>query len=249
MNHNRDSTVSSIVDLYGTADHLGPQATMNGRSQYSDFQEEEEDQAAGPAGILASSSFEVARNGPTEQSSTNFPTFDPALAPPLELDHRDLHMARSTITSTSSYAPSSRQRQDSNNSSSIPGGAGSSLHQARGGRAVIGIKGNYNESAASFVSVQQPGEEDDAFHVRSTCKSDPMTSSMSSDQPLMKPYHSTSFADARLEVQGVYGDGWDEGIERTRERAIVKRRTSDPPAQRGDTLSEKEKQALSRVDR
>jgi hypothetical protein len=114
---------------------------------------------------------------------------------------------------------------------------------------MIGIKGNYNESAASFISVQQPGEEDDAFHVRSTCKFDPTTSPKSSEQPQMKPHHLTSRADARLEVQGVYGDGWDEGIERTRERAIVKRRTSDPPAQRGDTLSEKEKQALSRVDR
>jgi len=172
MNHNRDSTVSSIVDLYGTADHAGSQAAMNDKSQYPDIQEEEEDQAAALTGTRANPSSQPAQNGPTEQSSTNFPTFDPALAPPLELNHRGLHMPRSTVTSTSSYAPSSRQRQDSNNSSSVPGGTGSSSHQARGGRAMIGIKGNYNESAASFVSVQQPGEEDDAFHVRSTCASD-----------------------------------------------------------------------------
>jgi hypothetical protein len=52
-----------------------------------------------------------------------------------------------------------------------------------------------------------------------------------------------------LEVQGVYGDGWDEGIERTRERAILRRRNSDPPTQKGDKLDAKERQALSRVDR
>ncbi|BEJ12645.1 hypothetical protein CspHIS471_0211050 [Cutaneotrichosporon sp. HIS471] len=45
-------------------------------------------------------------------------------------------------------------------------------------------------SNASLVSSQYPGEETDAFHVRSTY--------------------------ARLEIEGVYGDGWDEGVERTR---------------------------------
>jgi hypothetical protein len=170
MNHNRDSTVSSIVDLYGTADHAGSQAVVSDRSQYPDIQEEEEDHPTIPAGTTTSSSHLRDQNGSTEQSSRQFPTSDPALAPPLELNPHGLHMPRSTVTSTSSYSPSSRQRQDSNNSSGVPGGTGSSLHQARTGRALVGIKGNYNESATSFVSVQQPGEEDDAFHVRSTCE-------------------------------------------------------------------------------
>ncbi|GHJ86016.1 hypothetical protein NliqN6_2418 [Naganishia liquefaciens] len=71
---------------------------------------------------------------------------------------------------------------------------------------------------------RQPGEEEDAYHVRSTY--------------------------ARLEVQGVYGDGWDEGVERTRGRAIKDdRRSSQAIPAKSDALSEQERKALSKVDR
>lgn len=56
--------------------------------------------------------------------------------------------------------------------------------------------------------------------------------------------------DARLEVQGVYGDGWHEGIERTRGRAILNGpRESQLPATKYDTLAEEERRALAKVDR
>lgn len=56
--------------------------------------------------------------------------------------------------------------------------------------------------------------------------------------------------DARLEVQGVYGDGWEEGIERTRGRAVMDgRRESQLPPAKNDTLSEQERKALAKVDR
>ncbi|KLT38608.1 RabGAP/TBC [Cutaneotrichosporon oleaginosum] len=45
-------------------------------------------------------------------------------------------------------------------------------------------------SNTSLVSSQYPGEDTDAYHVRSTY--------------------------ARLDIEGVFGDGWDEGVERTR---------------------------------
>ncbi|KAJ9107386.1 hypothetical protein QFC21_000836 [Naganishia friedmannii] len=79
-------------------------------------------------------------------------------------------------------------------------------------------------SLANFTSTRQPGEEEDAYHVRATY--------------------------ARLEVQGVFGDGWEEGIERTRERAVVsKRRGSRAPLARSDILVEEERKALAKVDR
>lgn len=56
--------------------------------------------------------------------------------------------------------------------------------------------------------------------------------------------------DARLEVQGVYGDGWDEGIERTRGRGIMdQRRESRLPPSKNDTLPDQERSALAKVDR
>lgn len=79
-------------------------------------------------------------------------------------------------------------------------------------------------SLTKFTSTRQPGEEEDAYHVRATY--------------------------ARLEVQGVFGDGWEEGVERTRERAVVsKRRESRAPMARGDILVEEERKALATVDR
>lgn len=57
-------------------------------------------------------------------------------------------------------------------------------------------------------------------------------------------------SDARLEIQGVYGDGWDEGIERTRERAIAaQRRQSVMPGMKGSDLEPREQEVLGKVDR
>lgn len=57
-------------------------------------------------------------------------------------------------------------------------------------------------------------------------------------------------ADARLEAVGVYGDGWDEGIERTRERAvIIKRPKSQMPLRGPLDIDVREKKVLATVDR
>ena len=245
MNHNRDSTVSSIVDLYGAE---APTTDSHDRERYPDIQEEDSDDHIG--GVTR---FEHDQDVqmPTGSSPTDLPALqDPTLAgpdPSHEPLQRTLHPSRSALTSGSSYQPSSHLREQSSASasSSFRAAPGSSTQNGRFGNGRIGLNGAYNESAASFASVQQPGEEDDAYHVRSTCEiSGPVCIRSVKAEPLI--YRSS---DARLEVQGVYGDGWDEGVERTRERAIMKRRTSDPPAQRGDGLGENERQALARVDR
>lgn len=93
----------------------------------------------------------------------------------------------------------------------------------------------------SPLTGRQPGEEEDAYHVRSTCEYP------SSDPNRRLKY---DFSDARLEVQGVYGDGWDEGIERTRGRAIKDdRRSSQVLPSKSETLPEQEREALGKVDR
>ncbi|KAL7423424.1 hypothetical protein Q5752_001004 [Cryptotrichosporon argae] len=83
-------------------------------------------------------------------------------------------------------------------------------------------------ASASQVSIaassQYPGEDADAFHVRSTY--------------------------ARLDVEGVYGDGWDEGVERTRGGTALSaaRKTVMLPARAGE-LPERELAFRARLDR
>jgi hypothetical protein len=79
-------------------------------------------------------------------------------------------------------------------------------------------------SVASTGSLQAEGEEEDSFLVRSTY--------------------------ARLEVTGVTGDGWEDGVERTRERSKLGRRSMlFPHSTSADGLDEKEKDMRSTLDR
>ncbi|WVR07432.1 hypothetical protein IAU60_004473 [Kwoniella sp. DSM 27419] len=74
-------------------------------------------------------------------------------------------------------------------------------------------------------STQYPGEEPDAFNVRSTY--------------------------ARLESEGVHGDGWDPGVERTRGGPATinnKRATVYPSSKVGD-IGQQERQFLANLDR
>jgi hypothetical protein len=183
MNHNRDSTVSSIVDLYGAE---APATEVYDRERHPVIQEEDSsDHLAIQNGLYS----ERAQGPPGGSSSTGLP-------PPLQdlsldepgqssgLRQRSIYPSRSALTSGSSYEPSSvshsHLREQSSTSSSfraVPESIQShNTNTANNGTARfmngrIGINGAYNESAASFTSVQQPGEEDDAYHVRSTCKS------------------------------------------------------------------------------
>lgn len=249
MNHNRDSTVSSIVDLYG------PEASKpdpHDRERYPDIQEEDSSDH-----INRSIGDQEHEAGPSGSSSGLPPPLDLTFSStdrsgPEQPSHRSIHPSRSALTSASSYPTSSNShlREQSSTSSSFRAVPGPSRFTNGNGNARLGLNGAYNESAASFVSVQQPGEEDDAYHVRSTCK---QASLYFPSLSRLTVSHACTVhpdgSDARLEVQGVYGDGWDEGIERTRERAIVKRRESDPPTRPGDGLGDEERQALGRVDR
>ena len=180
MNHNRDSTVSSIVDLYGAE---APATEVYDRERHPVIQEED---SSDHLAIQAGSFPEQGQGLPGGSSSTGLP-------PPLQdlsldepgqssgLRQRSIHPSRSALTSGSSYEPSSvshsHLREQSSTSSSfraVPESIQShNTNTANNGAARfmngrIGINGAYNESAASFTSVQQPGEEDDAYHVRST---------------------------------------------------------------------------------
>ncbi|WVQ81932.1 hypothetical protein IAT38_004059 [Cryptococcus sp. DSM 104549] len=82
-----------------------------------------------------------------------------------------------------------------------------------------------NKSQTSVAgSVQYPGEDNDAFYVRSTY--------------------------ARLEGEGVHGDGWDAGVERTRggPTPASKRATVFPASKSGD-IGQQERQFLASLDR
>lgn len=56
--------------------------------------------------------------------------------------------------------------------------------------------------------------------------------------------------DARLGGEGVHGDGWDQGVERTRGGPTMadKRMTVFPPSKNGD-IGEKERRFLASLDR
>ncbi|OXG16931.1 GTPase activating protein [Cryptococcus neoformans Tu401-1] len=86
-----------------------------------------------------------------------------------------------------------------------------------------GTDGTRSQTSVA-ASSRYPGEEEDAFHVRSTY--------------------------ARLGGEGVHGDGWDQGVERTRGGPTMadKRMTVFPPSKNGD-IGEKERQFLASLDR
>jgi hypothetical protein len=88
---------------------------------------------------------------------------------------------------------------------------------------------------SSAGSSQYPGEEEDAFHVRSTC---------------MSPIRYGLIVDARLEALGVHGDGWEAGVERTRggPSNASKRSTVNEP-DRDREVGETERKFLASLDR
>ncbi|KAI9637330.1 rab-GTPase-TBC domain-containing protein [Dioszegia hungarica] len=83
--------------------------------------------------------------------------------------------------------------------------------------------GNRSMSQASFGSSQYPGEDPEAFRIRSTY--------------------------ARLESEGVHGDGYLPGVERTRGGPNVGKRATMMEAQKGEAVGEKERGFLSSLDR
>lgn len=104
-----------------------------------------------------------------------------------------------------------------------------------------GTDGTRSQTSVA-ASSRYPGEEEDAFHVRSTC-----TSSFSTCACQGIDLIST---DARLGGEGVHGDGWDQGVERTRGGPTMadKRMTVFPPSKNGD-IGEKERRFLASLDR
>lgn len=104
-----------------------------------------------------------------------------------------------------------------------------------------GTDGTRSQTSVA-ASSRYPGEEEDAFHVRSTCTS---SFYMCACQDI-----DLVFTDARLGGQGVHGDGWDQGVERTRGGSTMadKRMTVFPAAKTGD-IGEKERQFLASLDR
>ncbi|WWC71665.1 uncharacterized protein I206_105623 [Kwoniella pini CBS 10737] len=134
----------------------------------------------------------------------------------------------SLISSTSSSYPDqlklspSKQKQKSISNNGIKRNSLEQISSTNTSISEIGRKSSNNSVAGSS---QYPGEEDDAYMVRNTY--------------------------ARLEKEGVHGDGWDQGVERTRGGpAIVsgKRATVYPAAKSGD-IGEQERQFLASLDR
>ncbi|KAJ9123325.1 hypothetical protein QFC22_001524 [Naganishia vaughanmartiniae] len=154
-----------------------------------------------------------------QNSSTNEPSNRPPSAQSAHSrqSQRSLRLAEPSRQSTSgNNSPSPPPRQEYNNGTEalqLPDLSQSSQEQ-----------GTPTTSLTNYTFTRQPGEEEDAYHVRATY--------------------------ARLEAQGVFGDGWEEGVERTRERAVMsKRRESRAPLARSDILVEEERKALAKVDR
>jgi hypothetical protein len=183
MVHNRESTLGSIVDLYGTHDGTA----TSPRLETQDEQEELYEQGEHPAALVherirnisggSKHSIRGYSNGNSNGRSTEELDINTiSLAPPIGSTHlpfpsnhtsKDPHSSHHQTASSSSY----HQKQHSASSSSIGDQIGSGS-----GRSNLnlraGINGRYNASAVSFSSVRHPGEEEDAYHVRSTCELD-----------------------------------------------------------------------------
>ncbi|KZT58294.1 RabGAP/TBC [Calocera cornea HHB12733] len=83
--------------------------------------------------------------------------------------------------------------------------------------------GTLSRSSSQAYSVQAPDEDDDCYHVRATY--------------------------ARLDHEGVAGDGYEEGIERTRTRVVSSYSVNDGSERLANDLSEKEVEILRSLDR
>jgi hypothetical protein len=98
---------------------------------------------------------------------------------------------------------------------------------------------------SSAGSSQYPGEEEDAFHVRSTCEY------LCWRRKLAKVIKiRLTGSDARLEALGVHGDGWEAGVERTRGGpSSASKRATVSEAERDRQVSDKEREFLASLDR
>ncbi|WVW85735.1 hypothetical protein I302_107773 [Kwoniella bestiolae CBS 10118] len=137
----------------------------------------------------------------------------------------------SMVSSTSSQDPSRLSPRRPTSSSRYTNGTGNGNENGSMSTSTsiseIGNRsnGSGSVSVAGSGSSQYPGEEDDAFMIRNTY--------------------------ARLEKEGVHGDGWDQGIERTRGGPSIgagKRATVYPATKTGD-IGEQERQFLASLDR
>ncbi|KAK4688988.1 hypothetical protein P7C73_g1125, partial [Tremellales sp. Uapishka_1] len=216
----RESTLESaddaagIFSLYGdsrardsTQSHAGDDEQLghviDGVEELSVEQQPQSPAWAGPVAALNGRTSSLSKRNSAASSHRN------STGPPITITaHNTPEKNRySSVSSSTGYSPSPINKQQlSPKPPTTTGNSSASTSQ-------ISIA----------ASSQYPGEEADAFHVRSTY--------------------------ARLEVEGVFGDGWDEGVERTRERAQVgNRKTLMPPCRTGD-VGEKEREFLANLDR
>jgi hypothetical protein len=150
----------------------------------------------------------------------------------------DGDLSRSSITS---HAPTPEIRLTPSKRQEQPGVHPDIARLSPSPRHPLGGSTNSNTSSmstsriSSAGSSQYPGEEEDAFHVRSTC---------------MFTMLNELIVDARLEALGVHGDGWEAGVERTRggPSNASKRSTVNEP-DRDREVGEKERKFLASLDR
>lgn len=135
--------------------------------------------------------------------------------------------SRASSSARSSVPPESTGASPARASTSSS--TASSSHRPAGGR-MLQVGSNHlsvsqtTSVASSAGSLQAEGEEEDSFLVRSTY--------------------------ARLEVTGVTGDGWEDGVERTRERSKLGRQSVlFQHSSSADGLDEEEKRMRSNLDR
>ncbi|WRT68299.1 uncharacterized protein IL334_005275 [Kwoniella shivajii] len=114
-------------------------------------------------------------------------------------------------------------RRSFGNSTDHSNGNASSQFSASTRTSISDIGNKSLTSVRTNGSNQYPGEEDDAFYIRSTY--------------------------ARLDSEGVHGDGWDPGVERTRGGPGMGKRATVYPATKAGDIGEQEKQFLASLDR
>ncbi|TYJ56104.1 hypothetical protein B9479_003214 [Cryptococcus floricola] len=246
----RDSTVESagqaadIFDLYGAVgedEEVGDmmerldvrQSWTSGRNGVKGESVEGEEEGSSWEGPMRALASTPERQGRWSMASENTPdisiTSPPSPSPP---------SAPSTRPPSQPHTPSPRRRNESQYSAitvsttDSPGRSSQRLSPAdTTGKPRSSMSTGFStttDGAQSQTSVagssRYPGEEEDSFHVRSTY--------------------------ARLDAEGVHGDGWDQGVERTRGGpATLNKRATMLFATKSGDLGEKEKQYLSSLDR
>ncbi|WWC90808.1 uncharacterized protein L201_005745 [Kwoniella dendrophila CBS 6074] len=135
------------------------------------------------------------------------------------------HEDTSRLSPQRPKSTNSRRTSGSNNGIDITRRNGNgSNHSSASTNTSISEIGNKSQHSVAGSS-QYPGEEDDAFMVRNTY--------------------------ARLEKEGVHGDGWDQGVERTRGGPSMSsgKRATVYPATKSSDIGEQERQYLASLDR